>query len=82
MICLDRLLGFAEKLVGALCQFVRAQYGSGAAQGRGPGAWKLSWMVCLFMAAQVVVDTTLVFALKVNGEPRRGAADRDGVAPS
>ena len=34
----------------------------------------------LFGGAQLAVDTTLVSALKGNGEPRRGAADRDGVA--
>ena len=34
----------------------------------------------LFGGAQLAVDTTLVSALKANGEPRRGAADRDGVA--
>ena len=34
----------------------------------------------LFGAAQLAVDTTLVSALKGNGEPRRRAADWDGVA--
>ena len=34
----------------------------------------------LFGGAQLAVDTTLVSALKANGKPRRGAADRDGVA--
>ena len=34
----------------------------------------------LFGGAQLAVDTTLVSALKGNGEPLRGAADRDGVA--
>ena len=34
----------------------------------------------LFGGAQLAVDTTLVSALKGNGELRRGAADRDGVA--
>ena len=34
----------------------------------------------LFGGAQLAVDTTLVSTLKGNGEPRRGAADRDGVA--
>ena len=34
----------------------------------------------LFGGAQLAVDTTLVSALKENGEPRRGAADRDRVA--
>ena len=33
-----------------------------------------------FGGAQLVIDTTLVSALKANGEPRRGAADGDGVA--
>ena len=30
--------------------------------------------------AQLAVDTTLVSAFKGDGEPKRGAADRDGVA--
>ena len=34
----------------------------------------------LFCGAQVTVDTKLVSALKGDGEPRRGVADRDGVA--
>ena len=34
----------------------------------------------LYGGAQLAVDTTLVSALKSDGEPRRGAADRDGVA--
>ena len=32
----------------------------------------------LFNGRQLAVDTTLVSTLKGNGEPRRGAADRDG----
>ena len=36
----------------------------------------------LFSDRQLAVDTTLVSALKGNGEPMRGAADRDGVALS
>ena len=36
--------------------------------------------VPLFNGRQLAVDTTLVSALKGNGEPRRGAADHDGVA--
>ena len=34
----------------------------------------------LFGGVQLAVDTTLVSALKGDGVPRRGAADRDGVA--
>ena len=34
----------------------------------------------LFNGRQLAVDTTLVSALKGSGEPRRGAADHDGVA--
>ena len=34
----------------------------------------------LFGGAQLAVDTTLVSAIQGNGEPRNGAADRDGVA--
>ena len=34
----------------------------------------------LFSGRQLAVDTTLVSALQGNGEPRRGAADHDGVA--
>ena len=34
----------------------------------------------LYGGAQLAVDTTLVSALKGDGEPRRGAADHDGVA--
>ena len=33
----------------------------------------------LFRGMQLAVDTTLVSALKGDGEPRRGAAERDGV---
>ena len=34
----------------------------------------------LFNGRQLAVDTTLVSTLRGNGEPRRGAADHDGVA--
>ena len=34
----------------------------------------------LFGGAQLAVDTTLVSAIQGNGEPRNGAAERDGVA--
>ena len=36
--------------------------------------------LALFGGVQLAVDTTLVSALKGDGVPRRGAANRDGVA--
>ena len=62
-------------------KFVRPQHGPGV-----PSAGNTRRLevvvdgLLLFGGAQLAVDTTLVSAAKGNGEPRRSAADRDGVA--
>ena len=76
------LRGFAEKLVGAslpTCSCPTWIWGCRGQEKTGP--WRLSWMVCLFMAVpswQLTPRWSL--HSRAMGEPRRGAADHDGVA--
>ena len=42
--------------------------------------WTWALLMHVFDGAQLAVDTTLVSTIQGNGEPRNGAAERDGVA--